>query len=296
MAGAAGAAALPSAAAPGASRPQLLRRPYKPADGGQEREYMLYVPQGFHSEPGRKWPVMLFLHGSGESGNGREDLEYTMMHGPVMEAWVQGRDLPFVIIQPQLDWGDRTPQPHNNEPPRRGADGSIPERNYGKRPDFPMKREEPGEQPRRRGDGPRGWAVVEADLLAMVDRTIDDFRGDPDRVYLTGLSMGGYGTFALASSHPEKWAAAAPICGTGEGVHVENIAEAKLPIWILTGGRDTGVKPEFVIQSARALEAAGHPEVRLTVHEDLPHNVWTRVYEGWDLYQWMLAQRRSSSS
>ena len=139
LAGAAGAAVLPArpaASEPAPSRPQLLRRPYKPADGGPEREHMLYLPQGFHSEPGRKWPVMLFLHGAGERGNGREDLEHTMVHGPIMEAWVQGRDLPFVIIQPQLDWGDAEPQQRNSPPPRRGADGSNPDRNHGRRPNF----------------------------------------------------------------------------------------------------------------------------------------------------------------
>lgn len=287
--------AAPAQAGPGRSRPQLLRRPYQPAAGGEERGYYLYVPSGYHSEPGRKWPVMLFLHGSGERGDGRDDLEYTMIHGPVMEAWVQGRDLPFLIIQPQLDGGELNGRERSTAPPRRGADGSIPERLRGKRPDFPMKREEPGDQPRWGADsGPRGWELIEDDLLAMVDNTLHDFRCDPDRVCLTGLSMGGYGSFALASNHPERWAAVAPICGAGGSAPVAKIAKATLPIWILTGGRDATVKAEWIIQTARAIEDAGHPEVRLTVHEDLGHNVWTRIYEGWDLYQWMLAQRRKS--
>lgn len=289
------ASTLSGQSSPGRSRPQLLRRPYHPAGGGEEREYFVYVPAGFHSEPGRKWPVMLFLHGSGERGDGRGDLEYTMIHGPVMEAWVQGRDLPFLIIQPQLDAGDGNGRERDTQPPRRALDGAIPDRNRGKRADFPMKREEPGEQPRWGADrGPRGWALMEADLLAMVDATVEDFRGDPDRVHVTGLSLGGFGSFHLASEHAERWASVAPVCGTGGAAPVANIAKAELPLWILTGGRDTVVKPEWVLQTARAIEDAGHPEVRMTVHEDLGHNVWTRVYEGWDLYQWMLAQRRRS--
>ena len=54
------------------------------------------------------------------------------------------------------------------------------------------------------------------------------------------------------------------------------------------------LKAEWVIESARTLEGAGHPEVRLTVHEDLGHDVWTRVYEGWDLYQWLLSKRHKA--
>lgn len=290
---AAGAAAAP--ASPGGSRAQLLRRPYQPADGGETREHYLYVPAGFHSEPGKRWPVMLFLHGNGERGDGREDLQYTLIHGPVMEAWIQGRDLPFLIIQPQLPWFNR-PQPRNRRrAPVRSDDGTPPPRNYGSRPTEPMVRDEPGDEPRWEGAAPpEGWEMVADDLLAMVDATLKDFRGDPERVYLTGLSYGGYGTWHMASAHPGRWAAVAPICGSADNSKVQAIADAELPIWIFQGGRDGTVKTEWVIESARALEAAGHPEVRLTVHEDLGHNVWTRVYEGWDLYQWFLRRRRNS--
>ena len=74
---------------------------------------------------------------------------------------------------------------------------------------------------------------------------------------------------------------------------VHRIAEAKLPIWIFQGGRDTTVLPEWVLATAVALEEAGHSEVRFTVHEDRPHDAWTRVYEGWDLYNWFLSHRRN---
>ncbi|MPZ19982.1 MAG: prolyl oligopeptidase family serine peptidase [Luteitalea sp.] len=73
---------------------------------------------------------------------------------------------------------------------------------------------------------------------------------------------------------------------------VDRLAAQKLPLWIFHGGRDTVVQPSRSLEMAVALEAAGHPDVRLTVHEDLGHNVWTRVYEGQDLYSWFLKQRR----
>ena len=159
-----------------------------------------------------------------------------------------------------------------------------------------MRREEPGEQPRwaPQAGPPEGWEMIEDDLLGMVDATVEDFRGDADRVYLTGLSYGGFGSWHMASKFTDRWAAVAPICGSGDNSKVEAIAEAELPTWVFQGGRDPVVKTEWVIETARALEAAGHPEVRLTVHEDLGHNVWTRVYEGWDLYQWFLSKRRGA--
>ncbi len=276
---------------PGRSRPQLLRRPYRPAAGGPERSHYVYLPAGFHSEAGRKWPVLLFLHGNGERGDGNDELGYTMIHGPLHEAWIQGRDLPFVILQPQLDWYTRRRRERSQPPPARTR-AEPPPRNHGSRPTATMKRDEPPGEPRF--SLPEGWDLVAPDLLAMVDAALKDYRGDADRVSITGLSYGGYGTWSMASMHPGRWAAAAPVCGACDPAKVQPIADAKLPIWIFEGGRDPVVKPEWVLASARALEDSGHPEVRVTVHEDLAHNVWTRVYEGWDLYQWMLLQRRGA--
>jgi len=138
------------------------------------------------------------------------------------------------------------------------------------------------------------WTRMEGEVLAMVDATLSEFRSDQDRVYLTGLSFGGAGTWHLAMADPDRWAAVAPICGPGDPSRVDRIADAKLPVWVFQGGRDTVVRPERVLETVVALEAAGHPDVRFTVHEDLGHNVWTRVYEGWDLYEWFLAHRRQT--
>lgn len=82
----AGSASLAPAQVDGRSQPQLLRRPFKPADGTAERDYFLYVPAGFYTEAGREWPVMLFLHGNGERGDAKSELDYTLVHGPVREA------------------------------------------------------------------------------------------------------------------------------------------------------------------------------------------------------------------
>jgi predicted peptidase len=239
---------------------------------------------------------MLFLHGAGERGNGQDELDMTLMHGPVMEAWTQGRDLPFLIIQPQTPRGDRGNPPDLSRVPQRNPDGPPPPRNYGNRSERPMARVETGDLINwaERGGRNTGGELLERDLLTMIYETIADFRGDENRVYCTGLSFGGAGTWRFAQTHPERFAAVAPICGPGDPSKMQPIVDAKLPIWIHQGGRDTTVSAESVLASAKALEAAGHPEVRFTVHEDLGHNVWTRVYEGDDLYNWLLRHRRKT--
>ena len=142
-------------------------------------------------------------------------------------------------------------------------------------------------------DGPPGgWQLCERDLLGMVDRTLIEVRADPERVYLTGLSYGGYGTWHMATAHPDRWAAIAPMCGGANPALAPRLAHRQMPIWIVQGGRDHRVKPRWIYTMANALEQAGHRSVRLTVHEDLGHDCWTRTYAGEDLYAWFLAHRR----
>lgn len=279
-------ASLPAEQVDGRTKAQLLRRRYTSAatqTSEKEREYLVYLPQGYDTEKGKLWPVILFLHGGGERGNGKSDLDKTLLHGPLMEAWVKGRDLPFIMIGPQLY---TMPSDANAAPPARPAPGARL-----------ISRAMSDEKPRWAADGPPlGWWTVEKDLLGMVDATLKEFRGDPDRVYITGLSYGGFGTWYMAGAYAGRWAAAAPICGAADPRVIPAIAAAKLPIWIIQGGKDPVVHPEWTTQSAIDLEKAGHPAVRFTVHEDLSHNVWTRVYEGWDLYYWLLSHRRNAAA
>ena len=82
----------------------------------------------------------------------------------------------------------------------------------------------------------------------------------------------------------------APIVGYGHPDHAEPIAKAKLPLWVFAGGRDPVVPLRYFYPVLNKLEALGHPEVRFTVEEDLGHLTWVRVYEGQDLYSWMLGK------
>ena len=281
-------------ARPASSAPELRRVTYRSARTGQDRDYFVYLPPG-HAEQ-KTWPVMLFLHGNGERGDGKGELDYVLAHGPLYEAWCQKRDLPFVIISPQLPMfgqgnvdyiRDRT----RAQIPRRRAEGVDPrpdERNV--RSDTPMRGTTRLDKLPDGPEGPvDGWNLIADELIAMVDHTVRDFRGDARRVYLTGLSYGGFGCWYLAARHPQKFAAVAPVVGYGHPAHAGPIAAAKLPVWCFSGGRDPVVEPKYFYAVFERLEALGHASVRLTNHEDLGHFTWVRVYAGDDLYRWFLA-------
>ena len=137
-----------------------------------------------------------------------------------------------------------------------------------------------------------GWSELEVELIDMVDDTVKHFHGDARRVSLTGLSSGAFGAWYLAARHPEKFAALAPVSGYGHPDLAPLLAAAKLPLWAFAGGRDPVVPIRFYYPLLNRLEALGHPSVRFTNHEDLGHFAWMRVYEGQDLFSWMLAQSR----
>lgn len=284
---------------------QLLRHSYHSEATGKQRQYFVYLPAGYPGSGETHWPVMLFLHGNGERGNGLDELDYVLKHGPLMEAWIQKRQLPFIIISPQLPlFGEHEAiQEREKQPPKRLDANDVPARNYGFKSDLPIKRAggesfpdgfykkfEPYPQ---RETLPKGWPLIDRELMSMVDTVLDTYQADPDRVYLTGLSMGGFGSFELAAKYPERWAAVAPIVGTGRLEDAKTLAQARLPIWLFGSGKDTIIKPHWLYQMARAIEEAGHPEFRFTVHEDMDHDAWKRVYEGEDLYRWFLRFRCS---
>ena len=134
-------ASYPASAEPaGRSQGQLLRRGYDSQVTAERREYFVYLPTGYHTEPGKRWPVILFLHGGGERGDAMEDLDMVLVHGPVAEAWIQGRDLPFIMISPQMPLFDRPRRGAGQPAPERIEDGPPPPRRYGRRPTQPMAR------------------------------------------------------------------------------------------------------------------------------------------------------------
>jgi len=127
-------------------------------------------------------------------------------------------------------------------------------------------------------------------LLALLDEVCASHAVDENRIYLTGLSMGGMGAFELALAAPQRFAAVAPICGAGNPLWVRP-EHAALPFWVFHGDQDQTVPPFMSLQMVEALKAVGAP-VRFTLYPGVGHDAWTQTYANPELYQWFLQHRR----
>jgi predicted peptidase len=159
------------------------------------------------------------------------------------------------------------------------------------RPEFPFVLVSPQCPPleRKMEKIVKAWKPDE--LIQLLDHISKNLNIDASRVYVTGLSMGGYGTWRLAAAYPERFAAAVPICGGGEP---EKMA-AKLrtvPIWAFHGAKDTIVpvaRSEEMVEAVR--RAGGY--VRFKVYADVEHDSWVKAYDNPNVYEWLLSNRRA---
>ncbi|MBN2334732.1 prolyl oligopeptidase family serine peptidase [Candidatus Bathyarchaeota archaeon] len=127
------------------------------------------------------------------------------------------------------------------------------------------------------------------DMVAWLAKdAIDTHMVDRDRVYLTGLSMGGYGTWATSIKYPDLFAAIAPICGGGDPTKASEIK--RIPTWIFHGAKDPIVPVGRSEEMYEALKPYGN--ARLTVYSDAEHDSWTEAYGSEELYTWLLSHRR----
>jgi len=135
-----------------------------------------------------------------------------------------------------------------------------------------------------------------SDNIDMLINLIDDIAGrydvDTDRIYLTGLSMGGYGTWSLAAEYPGRFAAIVPICGGGPTEKACNLKN--VPIWAFHGALDNLVPVNESQVMVQAVNACGG-NARLTVYPDVSHPSWVPAYNNNELYDWLLTHRRSNT-
>lgn len=197
-------------------------------------QYLLYFPPDYTADAGRRWPLLVFLHGSGERGN---DLRRAAIHGPPKHI-AAGRHYPFIVATPQC-------------PADRWWDHEV--------------------------------------VFALIDELVLRHRIDPDRIYLTGLSMGGFATWGMAMERPDYFAAIAPVCGGGNRHQATRLKD--LPVWAFHGAEDMVVPPERSQELVEAIRAAGG-QPRLTIYPGVGHNSWDPAYDDPTLYTWLRAQRR----
>jgi predicted peptidase len=199
-------------------------------------KYLLFLPEGYGQQQ-KKWPLILFLHGSGERG---DDLEKVKKHGPPKIVQTR-KDFPFIVVSPQCPEDD-------------------------------------------------GWTTRTEVLINLLDEIIARYDVDTERVYLTGLSMGGYGSWALASEYPDRFAAVVPICGGGN--RTMSLMLKDVPIWAFHGGKDNAVPVEESKELVDAINARGG-NAKLTIYPEAPHDSWTQTYNNQELYDWLLEHRRA---
>ena len=212
--------------------------------------YRLMKPKDY--DAGKKYPLVLFLHGAGERG---EDNTVQLVHGMADFASEENRaKYPCFVLAPQCPAGKKWAE----------VDWSASTHKQPEKPSDPAQ-----------------------NTLELMDVLAKDFSIDPTRLYITGLSMGGYGTWDLISRFPEKFAAAAPVCGGGDETQAERLI--KIPIWAFHGDKDTAVKPERSRNMIAAIKKAGG-EPRYTEYAGVGHNSWVKAYHDPELMSWLFAQ------
>jgi predicted peptidase len=206
-------------------------------------------------EAGKKYPLVLFLHGAGERGT---DNLVSLKYLPTWLAEPENRQaFPCYVLVPQCPpdpkmWIDKH--------------WALREHSMSPQPTDEMKA-----------------------VIAMLKEVMDKESVDSGRIYLTGLSMGGYGSWELAARHPELFAAVVPICGGGDEASASKLAG--LPIWAWHGTDDQAVPVERSRRMIAAIKAAGG-NPRYTELEHVNHNSWAPAYRSPDLLMWMFRQSR----
>ena len=196
-------------------------------------KYLIYFPKDY-SNTNKKWPLILFLHGSGERGT---DIKIVKRNGPP-KLVSEGKDFPFIIVSPQC-------------PDKIYWDNKI--------------------------------------LISLLNDIIAKYNVDEKRIYLTGLSSGGIGTWALAIEYPDKFAAIAPISASGEPDDV--CALKNVPVWVFHGEKDDVIPIKEDSDMVNALKECGG-DVKFTIYPNEGHGVWTKAYADPELYDWFLQHHK----
>lgn len=228
---------------------------------GDTLPYRVLLPEQYDSS--RAYPLVVFLHGRGESGL---DNEKQLVHGArLFLADSFRRQYPAIVVFPQCPpdnyWSNvqAVTQEHKN----------------GKREFYFRKGGEPTRAMRL--------------LMGLTENLQVRFKTDTKRIYVMGLSMGGMGTFELVRRMPGVFAAAVPICG---GAHPDTAPALKgTAWWIFHGLKDEVVLPVYSQQMASALQTAG-ARIRLTLYPDANHNSWDPAFREAGLMKWLFSQRR----
>lgn len=218
---------------------------------GQELHYQLLKPRNYN--PKKSYPLVVFLHGSGGRGpaNMRNLLDATVP-GQIASEAVYGKHNAFYLI-PQCPG------------PNTWAQGAWMNQRATTRPS------------------------VQDTLYELIDETIEDQSIDQRRLYITGLSMGGFGTFSAVATRPDFWAAAVPVCGGWEPGEAERFKNT--PMQLFHGDEDTAVDVKYSRDMYTAIKTAGG-DIAYTEYPGVGHNSWLNAYWDESMWEWMFKQKR----
>lgn len=203
----------------------------------------------------RKYPLVIFLHGSGERGNDNEaQLKWGVMNFATDQAMIMHR---AIVIAPQcpakMQWSHFT----KGEGTQLGLQAT---------PSKPMEL-----------------------LIELIHQAIRTLPVDTNRIYITGLSMGGFGTYDAIERYPYLFAAAVPVCGGGDVSKAAMIAH--IPMWIFLGSEDPAVNPLYSLEMLQALTKAGaHPG--FTQYPEVGHFSWLGAYSDPLMMEWLFRQHK----
>lgn len=238
---------------------EFLKKEFEGQNGGI-LPYRILFPEDYNLD--KKYPLLLFLHGAGERGN---DNEKQLIHGSSMFLEPENRsNFPAFVVFPQCPedgwWIDLSLRQALRDDP-----------------DLQESVEFPASEPMNL-------------VLGLLDQLKSDLNIDENRLYVMGLSMGGYGTFDLLSHRPEWFAAAVPICGGGNAELAERYAP-HTSFWVFHGEEDNVVPPEHSRIMVNAIDEAGG-NVKYTQYKGVGHNSWDPAFKEEDLLPWIFDQKR----
>ncbi len=230
----------------------------------QTLNYRLYVPEDYDET--KAYPVVMFLHGYGERDNGTNVNTGQLNIGMMTQFFGKGyyRDFPCIILAPQC--------PRDSQWAVQGYTGSYTIDTSGK-------------------TGNTYTQAIQLCKLA-IDKTAETYNVDKDRLYVTGLSMGGYGTWNIVTHYPDYFAAAVPICGGGDPTKADRLVNT--PIWCFHGDKDPTVPVSGTRDMYEAITQAGGTKIDYTEWPGLGH-VWYPAYCREDMWAWMFSQSKQTA-
>ena len=232
-----------------------LYRDFQPGvytgESGENLHYQILKPANY--DPAKSYPLVLFLHGSGGRGSSNiRNLVDAEVPAHLASDSVRGQYPAFYLV------------PQCPGPNTWSRSKSLARSNRSRPP-------------------------VDHLVIGLVEEIIAAYPVDRSRLYVTGLSMGGFGSFGVVYARPEMWAASVPVCGGWATQESERFT--RVPMWLFHGALDTAVPVDFSRGMYRAIKELGG-NIKYTEYPDVKHNAWVNAYRDPELWKWMFAQRQ----